>query len=100
MYEDLTQEFQAHWIFQSKPLWFIEAVALGVGAAKYDWVYLLNTDMVLDPAALREVAKWRARLFLRSHHRSTFRIRPAGVKNRLDRNSRCGRPSRNSGCGA
>jgi len=28
MYEDLTQEFQAHWIFQSKPLWFIEAVAL------------------------------------------------------------------------
>ncbi len=60
MYEDLTQEFQAHWIFQSKALWFIEAVALGVGAAKYDWVYLLNTDMVLDPAALREVAKWRS----------------------------------------
>src|SRR5207245_9536754 len=32
MYEDLTQEFQADWSFQSKALWFIEAVALGVGA--------------------------------------------------------------------
>ncbi|HYR89439.1 MAG TPA: glycosyltransferase [Terriglobia bacterium] len=60
MYEDLTEEFQAHWILQSKPLWFIEAVALGVHAAKYDWVYLLNTDMVLDPGALREIAKWRS----------------------------------------
>src|SRR5207245_5174085 len=45
MYQDLTREFPAHWIFQSKPLWFIEAIALGVRAAKYDWVYLLNTDM-------------------------------------------------------
>ena len=59
MYNDLTQEFQAHWIFQSKPLWFIDAVAVGVRAAKYDWVYLLNTDMVANPATLREVAKWR-----------------------------------------
>jgi GT2 family glycosyltransferase/glycosyltransferase involved in cell wall biosynthesis len=58
-YSDLIQQFQAHWIFRAKPLWFIEAVALGVRAAKYDWVYLLNTDMVMDPEALREVAKWR-----------------------------------------
>ncbi len=60
MYHDLTQEFQADWIFRSNPLWFIEAVALGVRAAKYDWVYLLNSDMVVDPAALREAAKWRS----------------------------------------
>jgi len=60
MYDDLTREFQAHWIFQSKALWFIEAVALGVRAAKHDWVYLLNTDMIVNPDALREVAKWRS----------------------------------------
>ena len=60
MYHDLTQEFQADWIFRSNPLWFIEAVALGVRVAKYDWVYLLNSDMVVDPAALREAAKWRS----------------------------------------
>src|SRR5438105_10027096 len=59
-YHDLTQDFQADWIFRSEPLWFIEAVALGVRAAKYDWVYLLNTDMVVDAAALREAAKWRS----------------------------------------
>src|SRR5215467_7770181 len=51
-YRDLMEEFQAQWIFASKRLWFIEAVSLGVGAAKYDWVYLLNSDMVVDAAAL------------------------------------------------
>jgi len=60
MYEDLTEEFQVQWIFESEPLWFIEAVSLGVGAAKYGWVYLLNSDMVVDTAALVEVAKWRS----------------------------------------
>src|SRR5438094_7872361 len=60
MYHDLTQEFQSDWTFRSNPLWFIEAVALGVRVAKYDWVYLLNSDMVVDPAALREAAKWRS----------------------------------------
>jgi GT2 family glycosyltransferase len=59
-YNDLIQQFQAVWIFEPKPLWFIEAVALGVRTAKYDWVYLLNTDMVVDPATLREVATWRS----------------------------------------
>jgi GT2 family glycosyltransferase/glycosyltransferase involved in cell wall biosynthesis len=59
-YEDLTLEFQARWIFQSKPLWFNEAVALGVNAVQYEWVYLLNTDMVVHPTALAEVAKWRS----------------------------------------
>jgi GT2 family glycosyltransferase len=60
MYAELAHNFPADWIFRSEPLWFIDAVALGVGAAKYDWVYLLNSDMVLHPAALHEVAKWRS----------------------------------------
>jgi GT2 family glycosyltransferase len=60
MYDDLTRQFPADWIFRSEPMWFIEAVALGVQAAKHGWVYLLNSDMVLHPAALREIAKWRS----------------------------------------
>src|SRR5438093_11174925 len=60
MYEDLTEEFQVQWIFESDPLWFIVAVALVVRAAKYGCVYLLNSDMVVDTAALVEVAKWRS----------------------------------------
>jgi len=59
-YEDLITDFQADWIFRSEPLWFIEAVALGVRAARYDWVYLLNNDMIVDSMALAEVAKWRS----------------------------------------
>lgn len=59
-YKDLIQQYPAKWIFRSKPLWFIEAIALGVKAAKYDWVYLLNSDMIAGGAALREVAKGRS----------------------------------------
>jgi GT2 family glycosyltransferase len=60
MYEDLILDFQADWIFRSEPLWFVEAVALGLAAAIHDWVYLLNNDMVLDSMALCEVVKWRS----------------------------------------
>jgi GT2 family glycosyltransferase len=59
-YKDLMQSFSVHWIFQARPLWFIEAIAVGVEAARYDWVYLLNSDMLIDSDALREVAKWRS----------------------------------------
>jgi GT2 family glycosyltransferase/glycosyltransferase involved in cell wall biosynthesis len=59
-YSGLMSQFQAEWILRSESLWFIEAVEIGVRAAKYDWVYLLNTDMVLDSDALREVSKWRS----------------------------------------
>ncbi len=59
-YKDLTKKFRVNWIFKSQPLWFIKAIAVGLEAAKYDWVYLLNNDMIVDVAALREVAKWRS----------------------------------------
>ncbi len=59
-YNDLTQAFEVQWIFRSKPLWFVEAISIGIAAAKYDWVYMLNSDMVVDAAALHEVAKWRS----------------------------------------
>jgi GT2 family glycosyltransferase/glycosyltransferase involved in cell wall biosynthesis len=59
-YQDLMRSFSVHWIFQARPLWFIEAIAVGVDVAQYDWVYLLNSDMIIDSDALREVAKWRS----------------------------------------
>jgi GT2 family glycosyltransferase/glycosyltransferase involved in cell wall biosynthesis len=58
-YRDLVQEFPAEWIFRSRPLWFREAIAVGVDRAIHDWVYLLNSDMVVDPLALHEASKWR-----------------------------------------
>jgi GT2 family glycosyltransferase/glycosyltransferase involved in cell wall biosynthesis len=59
-YADLRRAFPASWIFHRKPLWFLDAVRIGIAAGKYDWIYLLNTDMVLDRQALHEVSKWRS----------------------------------------
>jgi radical SAM protein with 4Fe4S-binding SPASM domain len=50
------------WQFHPRPLGFCGAVAAGVRRAAYDWVYLLNSDAVLEPTALAEVGRWRAPL--------------------------------------
>jgi MoaA/NifB/PqqE/SkfB family radical SAM enzyme/GT2 family glycosyltransferase len=48
------------WRFFDEPLGFAEAVAVGLRAARFDWVYLLNSDVVLDRQALAALAPHRS----------------------------------------
>ncbi len=48
------------WVHHAAPLGFAAAVSLGLKQARFDGVYLLNSDMMLHPDALAEVAQWRA----------------------------------------
>jgi len=60
-YAELRRRFpRARWLHSEKPLGFSGAVEWGVSKAKFDWVYLLNSDMTLAPRALVEAARWRA----------------------------------------
>jgi len=60
LYEGFRREHpQVLWLFSRRPVGFAGAVRAGLRAARYDWVYLLNNDMALDPAALRELAPCR-----------------------------------------
>jgi GT2 family glycosyltransferase/glycosyltransferase involved in cell wall biosynthesis len=43
-----------------EPLGFSTAVARGLARARHDWTFLMNNDMTLDRAALRELASHRA----------------------------------------
>jgi len=47
------------WEFSERPLGFSRAVARGLQIASFDWVYLLNNDVVLDPDALVEASRHR-----------------------------------------
>jgi GT2 family glycosyltransferase len=47
------------WQFHARPLGFCGAVAAGLRAARFDWVYLLNNDAVLDPGALLAAGRLR-----------------------------------------
>lgn len=61
LYEQLLREHpQVRWIFSPEPLWYGGAVRRGLRAAHYDWVYLLNNDMVLDPSAFSSLLPWRS----------------------------------------
>jgi GT2 family glycosyltransferase/MoaA/NifB/PqqE/SkfB family radical SAM enzyme len=51
---------QVRWSFHPRPLGFAGAVRAGLRMVRYDWVYLLNSDVVLDPGALAELAPLRA----------------------------------------
>ncbi len=60
-YRNLATEFQpVRWIFNRDPVGFSGAVRKGLDAARHDWVYLLNNDMILEEAALSEAMSWRA----------------------------------------
>lgn len=48
------------WSFSERPLWYSGAIRRGLRAARFDWVYLLNSDMMLDPLALESLLKWRS----------------------------------------
>lgn len=41
------------WRFFSEPLWYLGAVREGLRMARFDWVYLINNDMVADCDAIR-----------------------------------------------
>jgi radical SAM protein with 4Fe4S-binding SPASM domain len=47
------------WEFHERPLGFSKAIAAGLRLARFDWVYLLNNDAVLDPGALEALADCR-----------------------------------------
>lgn len=48
------------WRFHARPMGFAGAIAAGLRAARYDWVYLLNSDAALEPGALAALAPQRA----------------------------------------
>ncbi len=59
-YDALRRRFPCRWLFHARPLGFAGAVRLGLRAARFDWVYLLNNDMRLDPGALAALLPLRA----------------------------------------
>ena len=61
LYESLMRDADStRWTFSRRALRFSGAVRKGLAAARYDWVYLLNNDMVLDPAALASLLPLRS----------------------------------------
>jgi GT2 family glycosyltransferase/glycosyltransferase involved in cell wall biosynthesis len=55
----MEQHRSLQWLFQDQPLGFASAVRKGLKLSRYDWVYLLNSDVILEREALVEVARWR-----------------------------------------
>ncbi|MGD0775459.1 MAG: SPASM domain-containing protein [Candidatus Solibacter sp.] len=51
---------EVRWHFYDRPLGFGGAVCAGLQSVRYDWVYLLNSDVVLEPSALRLLSPRRA----------------------------------------
>lgn len=49
----------ASWIIRPDALSYVDAVALGLARAKHPWIYLLNSDMYLQPPAVAEVLQLR-----------------------------------------
>jgi GT2 family glycosyltransferase/MoaA/NifB/PqqE/SkfB family radical SAM enzyme len=64
-YASLREQYPGvRWQFSVEALGFSGAVAKGLQVARFDWVYLLNSDMVLEPGALEEAERHRdARIF-------------------------------------
>ncbi len=50
---------EVRWLFDQRPLGFSGAVVQGLRAVRFAWVYLLNSDVVLDPEALAEAGRLR-----------------------------------------
>jgi GT2 family glycosyltransferase len=60
-YRTLIKDYkQVRWLFSKDRLWYCGAVRRGLRDARYDWVYLLNSDMLLDSFALESMMKWRS----------------------------------------
>ena len=60
-YQQLSETFPViDWVFVAEPLGFSSAVQLGLQKATFDWVFLLNNDMRLEPDCLQELMSYRA----------------------------------------
>lgn len=60
-YQPLRAELPAvRWLFFREDPGHWGAIRAGARAARYDWMYLLSSNAVLDPHALGEAARWRA----------------------------------------
>jgi GT2 family glycosyltransferase len=60
VYADLRVRFSSFdWIFHPWPLGFAEAVYRGLSIARYQWTYLLNSDVALEERALANVLRER-----------------------------------------
>ncbi|MBZ5591762.1 MAG: glycosyltransferase [Acidobacteriia bacterium] len=60
-YAQLQHRFpQVRWLHSERPLGFSGAIEWGIKEARFDWVYLLNSDMFLAADALVELMPWRA----------------------------------------
>jgi MoaA/NifB/PqqE/SkfB family radical SAM enzyme/GT2 family glycosyltransferase len=60
-YRSLQASYPAiRWRFYDRPLGFSGAIAAGLSAAAFDWVYLLNSDVTLDPHALEAAGRCRS----------------------------------------
>lgn len=60
-YQKLVELFPAvSWINVVEPLGFSSAIRLGLERAKFEWVFLLNNDMRLEPDCLVELTPYRA----------------------------------------
>jgi radical SAM protein with 4Fe4S-binding SPASM domain len=64
-YDSLAASYPAiRWQFHDRPLGFSRAIDAGLRAVEFDWVYLLNSDAVLEPGALEALSRHRdARCF-------------------------------------
>jgi len=61
-YVEHRERFPAvRWFHSESVLGYGDATALGVRRARFDWVYLLNSDMTVGRESLREVGRWRSR---------------------------------------
>lgn len=60
-YRQAACRFKAvRWAFYNQPMGFSSAVGKGLRMASFDWVYLLNNDMIMEPDALENVLQWRS----------------------------------------
>lgn len=60
-YAELLARWPGHdWQFHAEALGFNGAIDAGLAAARYDWSYLLNSDMRLDADALAHLLPYRA----------------------------------------
>lgn len=60
-YRQLMERYpSARWLHSAEPLGFGAAIRRGMRDARYDGVYLLNNDMLLEEDALAALLPWRA----------------------------------------
>lgn len=60
IYSSLYQQFPlVEWVHVVEPLGFSAAIAKGLPLARYDWVFLLNNDMKIEPDSIRALMDWR-----------------------------------------